>query len=113
LLNDDALTQQMVKVFKANFDESKVVPVEAQMIGEDFSRYGMQERKIPITMFYLGANDPAFLEKAKAEGLEIPGLHSPYFAPVPEPTIKTGMKAMSLFAMDILKNQEVMMDSKK
>lgn len=113
LLNDDALTQQMVKVFKANFDESKVVPVEAQMIGEDFSRFGMQDRKIPITMFFLGANDPTFLEKAKAEGLEIPGLHSPYFAPVPEPTIKSGIKAMSLFAMDILKNQEVMMDAKK
>jgi hippurate hydrolase len=113
LINDDQLTQQMVKIFKANFDENKVVPVEAQMIGEDFSRYGMQARKIPISMFYLGANDPAFLEKAKTEGLEIPGLHSPYFAPVPEPTIRTGIKAMSLFAMDILKNEEVMMDSKK
>jgi len=112
LINDAKLTKQMVEVFKKNIGEDKVTEVKAQMIGEDFSRYGMQERAIPITMFYLGANDPEFLIKAEKEGLEIPGLHSPYFAPLPEPTIKTGIKAMSLFAMDILKNQEVMMEKK-
>lgn len=113
LINDSQLTEQMVKVFKANLGEEKVVEVKAQMIGEDFSRFGMQDRKIPISMFYLGANDPAFLKKAKEEGLEIPGLHSPYFAPLPEPTIKTGVKAMSLFAMDILRNNEIMIQEKK
>ncbi|PSL07676.1 hippurate hydrolase [Cecembia rubra] len=113
LINDFQLTEQMVKVFKANLGEEKVVEVKAQMIGEDFSRFGMQDKKIPITMFYLGANDPTFLKKAKEEGLEIPGLHSPYFAPLPEPTIKTGVKAMSIFAMDILRNNEIMIQEKK
>jgi amidohydrolase len=108
LINDAQLTEQMVRVFKNNIGEDKVVEVKAQMIGEDFSRFGMQERKIPISMFYLGANDPEFLKEAEEKGLEIPGLHSPYFAPVPEPTIKTGIKAMSLFAMDILKSQDIM-----
>ncbi|MGY6741217.1 MAG: amidohydrolase [Cecembia sp.] len=113
LINDAQLTEQMVTVFENNFSPDKVVEVEAQMIGEDFSRFGMQERAIPISMFYLGANDPEFLEKAKKDGMDIPGLHSPYFAPVPEPTIKTGVKAMGLFAMDILKNREVMMEEKR
>jgi amidohydrolase len=113
LINDNQLTDLMVEVFKNNFSHEKVVEVEAQMIGEDFSRFGLQERPIPISMFYLGANDSEFLEKAKEEGLDIPGLHSPYFAPVPEPTIKGGVKAMGLFAMEILKNQEVMMEEKK
>jgi hippurate hydrolase len=113
LLNDAELTEQMVEVFQQNLGPENVVEVKAQMIGEDFSRFGLQERNIPITMFYLGASDPAFLEHAKKNGLEIPGLHSPYFAPLPEPTIKTGVKAMSLFAMDILKNKQVMMDNKK
>ena len=108
LINDVNLTNQMVNVFKNNIGEDKVTEVQAQMIGEDFSRFGLQERNIPITMFYLGATDPVFLEKAQREGLEIPGLHSPQFAPLPEPTIKTGVKAMSLFAMDILKNVEMM-----
>ena len=112
LINDANLTKQMVEVFKKNIGEDNVKEVKAQMIGEDFSRFGMQERNIPITMFYLGASDPKFLEEAKEKGLEIPGLHSPYFAPLPEPTIKTGIKAMSLFAMDILKNQDVIMEKK-
>lgn len=108
LINDDALTERMVNVFKTNLGEDNIKEVEAQMIGEDFSRFGLQERNIPISMFYLGASDPEFLKKAKAEGLEIPGLHSPQFAPLPEPTIKTGIKAMSVFAMDILRNMEIM-----
>lgn len=108
LLNDESLTLRMVEVFKTNLGEENVHEVQAQMIGEDFSRFGMQERNIPISMFYLGATDPDFLEKAKAEGLEIPGLHSPQFAPLPEPTIKTGIKAMSVFAMDLLRNMEIM-----
>lgn len=106
LINDADLTNRMAEVFKDAFGEDKVTEVEAQMIGEDFSRFGLQERKIPITMFYLGASDPVFLERAKRDGLEIPGLHSPYFAPLPEPTIKTGVKAMGMFAIDILKKND-------
>ncbi|PRY90823.1 amidohydrolase [Mongoliibacter ruber] len=108
LINDEGLTTRMVEVFKTNLGEENVHEVKEQMIGEDFSRFGLQERNIPISMFYLGATDPEFLKKAKAENLEIPGLHSPQFAPLPEPTIKTGIKAMSVFAMDILRNMEIM-----
>ena len=113
LINDDALTDRMVKVFENEFGMENLIEVEAMMIGEDFSAYGNQERQIPISMFFLGANDPEFLKEAEEKGLDVPGLHSPYFAPVPEPTIKTGVKAMTSFAMEILKNQEVMMDGKK
>ncbi len=113
LINDQELTDQMVSVFKNNIGEDKVVEVEAQMIGEDFSRYGLQDRNIPISMFYLGATDPETFQNAKENNLDLPGLHSPYFAPLPEPTIKAGVKAMSLFAMDILKRDDVMMDDKK
>lgn len=113
LLNDPELTLKMVSVFKNNIGEDKVQEVKAQMIGEDFSRFGLQERNIPISMFYLGATDPETFKNAKEKGLDLPGLHSPYFAPLPEPTIKTGVKAMSLFAMEILKRDEVMLDEKK
>ncbi|MCH7413889.1 amidohydrolase [Belliella sp. R4-6] len=113
LINDDNLTKKMLNVFENCFGADKIIEVESMMIGEDFSAYGNQEREIPISMFFLGANDPEFLKKAEKEGLDIPGLHSPYFAPIPEPTIKTGVEAMSSFAMEILKNQEVMMDGKK
>ncbi|MBS9523409.1 amidohydrolase [Litoribacter alkaliphilus] len=101
LINDDELTELMVGVFKANFEENKIVEIEAEMIGEDFSRYGIQEPAVPISMFFLGATPNDLFKQAKENGKEIPGLHSPLFAPEVEPTLKTGIKAMSLFAMEI------------
>jgi hypothetical protein len=33
----------------------------------------------------------------------LPGLHSALFAPVPEPTLRTGVKAMTSAVLDLLK----------
>jgi len=35
----------------------------------------------------------------------VPGNHSPQFAPVPEPTIRTGVEAMSLVLLDVLQKE--------
>jgi hippurate hydrolase len=71
------------------------------MVGEDFSRFGMQPRPVPISMFWLGTQDPALVAKSKADGTTLPTLHSATFAPQPEPAIKTGVKAMSTAALDL------------
>lgn len=101
LINDEELTDLMVSVFKREFEENKIVEIEAEMIGEDFSRYGIQDQPIPYSMFFLGATDPEVFQRAKQTDKEIPGLHSPFFAPKREPTIKTGVKAMSNYAIEI------------
>ena len=54
-------------------------------------------------MFRLGASDPEKLEESKKTGVPLPGLHSPLFAPVYEPTITTGITAMTAMAVDLLK----------
>jgi hippurate hydrolase len=38
----------------------------------------------------------------RARGEPLPFNHSPAYAPVPEPTIRTGVKAMSLAVLDVL-----------
>ena len=103
LINDTELTKLMVAVFKREFEEEKIIEIEAEMIGEDFSRYGIQDPPVPYSMFFLGATDPELFRKAKETDTEIPGLHSPFFAPKREPTIKTGVKAMTNYAIEILK----------
>jgi amidohydrolase len=103
LINDQELTDLMLGVFRENFDEDIISELEAEMIGEDFSRYGLQDPPIPYSMFFLGATPQDLYQEAKEKGTEIPGLHSPRFAPEVEPTLKAGIKAMSSFAMDILK----------
>lgn len=106
LINDESLTALMVEVFKENFGEEKVIEVEAEMIGEDFSRYGLQDPQVPLSMFFLGATPSSVFEEAKEKGTEIPGLHSPRFAPQVEPTLKAGVKAMSLFAIEIFNTKQ-------
>ena len=66
------------------------------MASEDFGNFGLNGQ-IPTLIFWLGAVDAADLAKSKQTGMPLPSLHSSLFAPVPEPTIRTGVKAMPLF----------------
>ena len=101
-INDPALTARLVNVFKQNFGEEHVVETPPNMVGEDFSRFGMQDKKVPICMFWLGAVDPAKVQQAEEKGTALPSLHSSQYAPLPEPTIKTGIQAMSAAALELL-----------
>ena len=55
-------------------------------------------------MFWLGAVDPAKVKTAKEKGEQLPSLHSSLFAPLPEPAIKTGVKAMVVAAFELFGN---------
>jgi hippurate hydrolase len=72
------------------------------MASEDFSQYGRTVEKVPICFFELGATAPDRLAESRRTGVPVPSLHSSKFAPVPEPTIKTGVKAMTAAALDLL-----------
>lgn len=100
--NNPALTQRIKKVFDQTFGQENVVKTDPVMGGEDFGRFNLDD-KIPGFMFWLGAVDPAKIAKSKAEQTPLPSLHSSQFAPLPEPTIFTGVKAMTLAAMELLK----------
>lgn len=99
--NDPALTAHLMGVFAASLGKDNVETIEPTMAGEDFGRYGLVEPKIPSVIFWLGGVDPVKFADAKAKGTDLPGLHSPYFAPLPEPTIKTGIKALTSAAIDL------------
>jgi hippurate hydrolase len=75
------------------------------MASKDFSLYELEDPKLPISMFWLGAVDPQKLRDAKEKGTRLPGPHSSEFAPVPEPTIRTGVTAMSGAVLDLMKKQ--------
>jgi amidohydrolase len=101
-VNDPALTQRLVPLFKGTFGEKNVTEVAPYMVGEDFSRFAMANHQVPIFMFWLGTLAPETIQKARDKGEQLPSLHSSLFAPVPEPTIKTGIKAMSIAALNLL-----------
>jgi hippurate hydrolase len=104
LINNTALTKKIVSVFSKNFGSDNVVEMPLYMFGEDFAFFGRQDIKVPILMFWLGAVDPAKVKSAKEKGEQLPSLHSPLFAPLPEPAIKTGVKAMVIAAFELFNN---------
>jgi hippurate hydrolase len=100
LANDSKLTKRIVGLFRDLLGEDKVTERPPVMGGEDFSRYG--RAGVPIFMYFLGTQAPAAVAAAEKEGRSLPSLHSDSFAPVPEPTIKTGVLTMSLAVLNLL-----------
>lgn len=98
--NDPALTERLVKALSDQMGADRLVRTKPVMGGEDFSRYGREG--IPSVMFWLGAVPPDKFAAAQKGDLNLPSLHSPEFAPLPEPTIRTGVEAMTRAAMDLL-----------
>jgi hippurate hydrolase len=102
--NDPALTDRISKALIKAVGADKVSKQPPSMVGEDFARYGRVEPKIPSVMFQLGAVKQATWDAAqKPGGKPLPSLHSSSFAPDPDPTIATGVKAMTAAAIDLLK----------
>ncbi|HEY9282284.1 MAG TPA: amidohydrolase [Pyrinomonadaceae bacterium] len=108
--NDPALTERLTEVFRRELGGGNVERVEKIMGAEDFSRYAAAEvfaryglaREVPISLFWVGAADPARLAEARKAG-RLPTTHQTTFAPVPEPTIRTGVRAMTAAVLELLK----------
>ncbi len=102
LRNDPAVTGRLVDAFRTALGRDAVVALPPVMASEDFGRLGLAGA-IPTVMFSLGAIRPADFEAAPREGRPLPSLHSPLFAPDPEPTLRTGIVAMSAGALELLR----------
>ena len=101
LRNDPALTERLRPVFERALGAGNVREVPPIMGSEDFGRFGL-DGKIPVLMFWVGGIAAETLAEAKRTGVPVPSNHSSLFAPVPEPTIRTGIVAMSAAALEIL-----------
>jgi hippurate hydrolase len=102
--NTPELVERSVAAMRSILGAENVIRMEPKTWGEDFGRYGRAEPRIPIFMFTLGAQPRALFAASQQEGgPRLPALHSSQFAPEPEPTLKTGVQAMSAAAMDLLK----------
>ena len=101
-INDPALTQRIAASLDKAVGKENVWPGQPIMASEDFSLFALEDPKPPICMFWLGATDPAKWKEAEEKGTRLPGPHSSEFAPLPEPAIRTGVKAMTTVATDLL-----------
>jgi len=100
VVNDADLTARGGAVLKAAFGDKARLMREPGTASEDYSEFVMAG--VPSFYFGLGGLDPKDLAKAAETHAPVPGNHSPEFAPVPEPSIRTGTEAMSLVLLDVL-----------
>lgn len=100
--NDPALTRRVRSALVGWLGDENVRPIDAEMGGEDFSRFGRTVEKVPICLIRVGAVAPALYAESQRTGTPLPSLHSSKFAPLPEPTIKTGVTTMTAAALELL-----------
>lgn len=58
--------------------------------------------RIPICMMNVGGVSPEALKDSQRTGQPLPSLHSPLWAPVPDPTIQAGVTALTATALELL-----------
>ena len=101
IINDDKLVARTQGVLKQSFGDDKVWRMPAMTASEDFSQFA--NAGIPAMFFFTGVYAPeAVAEADKPGGKPIAFNHSPYYAPVPEPSIKTAARAMTLAVMNVM-----------
>jgi hippurate hydrolase len=104
LANDAALTKKMATLFQDVLGPDYVHKRPGSMGGEDFSRYA---REVPGFYFFVGSVDPERVAESKRPGgRPLAGGHTDGYAPVPEPTIKTGVLAMTMAVLRLLENEK-------
>jgi hippurate hydrolase len=101
--NDPVLTERLAETFRKTLGAENVLKLNPIMASEDFGRFGLEGRQIPTCMFTLGAVDPDKVAQSRRTGTPLPSLHSSLFAPLPEPTIRTGVKAMTAAVLELMK----------
>jgi hippurate hydrolase len=101
--NNPELTKRLVAVWKKTLGEENVEATDPTMGGEDFSEYSLADHSIPACDFHIGAVDPAKIAESKKSGNPLPSLHSSKFAPIPEPTIRLGIVAMTDAVLELMK----------
>jgi hippurate hydrolase len=101
MVNDPTLTRRVTQVFRTVFGESNVLHRDPVMGAEDFGQLSRTPEKVPICMFWLGTVSAESVTESQHSGKPLPSLHSGLFAPLPEPSIKTGIRAMTAAFLDL------------
>jgi amidohydrolase len=98
-LNNQQATKRVVDAFRAHFSAERVRATGPAPASEDFGSFGT-EWQVPSVFWFVGGTDPETYAKAKAANLlnELPVNHSPKFAPVLHPTLRTGVESLVVAA---------------
>ena len=102
--NDGMLIDIMTDVSNSLIGKENVVAVEPQMVGEDFARYGSTKEDIPTAMYWLGTVPKERMDRYISGEYALPALHSPFYYPDIENSIRTGVKVSTESLIKLFNN---------
>ncbi|MFA4081335.1 M20 family metallopeptidase [Mycobacteroides salmoniphilum] len=99
---DDAAMQAIAAVFREHFGADRVIESPNPLAGsEDVGFFGTSAG-VPTAFWFWGGYTQQRFDDAAAAGKPVPSNHSPEFAPVLEPTLTTGIEALTVAALSRL-----------
>jgi hippurate hydrolase len=98
-VNNQQATSRVVDAFREYFGADRVRATGPAPASEDFGSFG-SEWHVPSVFWFVGGTDPQVYAKAKEANRinELPVNHSPKFAPVLHPTLRTGVESLVVAA---------------
>ena len=104
VLNDSALAADLAAALKNALGAERV-----ELVGEDKPGGTASEDYSDLVVagiarsvyFIIGGYEPATIASYRAKGQAVPVNHSPYFAPAPGPTIRTGVETLTLAVLSV------------
>ncbi|KAI4258895.1 MAG: hypothetical protein LQ352_001008 [Teloschistes flavicans] len=104
-VNDQEVTSQVVGSFRDFFGERFNANMKPSTASEDYSILGSSQNR-PCCFWAFGGVEEGVWDEAEKQGRlmqDIAVNHSPFFAPVLQPTLETGVDALCLGALTFLK----------
>jgi amidohydrolase len=98
-VNDRDASRRLVEAFRDYFGADRVRETGPAPASEDFGSFGTDWHS-PSVFWFVGGTDPELYAKAKQENRlnQLPVNHSPKFAPVVHPTLRTGVETLVVAA---------------
>jgi hippurate hydrolase len=102
--NDDVVTAELAAAFREHFGTDRTTEAPLVTGSEDFSEFG-RAAGVPSVFWLVGGVDAQTVLTAIAAGRfeqDVPSNHSPLFAPVLHPTLRTGVETLVVAALEKL-----------
>jgi amidohydrolase len=97
LVNDPLLTERVAGAFTRELGKDRVKRIEPLSGSEDFGFFGAVEPPVPLCYFRIGTGSTSVTGEGPAY------LHSSRFAPDPVPAISSGILAMSVALLELMR----------
>jgi hippurate hydrolase len=106
-VNNQNAAERLADAFRGHFGAERVRETGPAPASEDFGSFGA-EWHVPSVFWFVGGTDPETYANAKEANKinELPVNHSPKFAPVLHPTLRTGVEALIVAARAWLPDEE-------